>query len=62
MLSDKDFYFVYNLDLAHYLRFEKGIRYICVGRNVQSNDKFYQFHKTEELNKAVQDFANACKG
>lgn len=58
MLSDKDFFFAYNEELVNFLRYTKSIRYICVGRNIKSNDKFYQFHRTEELNRAVQEFAN----
>lgn len=57
-LTDKDFYFCYDEQLVNYIRFKKGIKYICTGFNVKTKDRFYQFQRTESLNNAIQEYIN----
>jgi hypothetical protein len=54
-LTARDFFFCYNEGLFDYLQ-EKGFRYICVGLNTNSHRKFFQYHRTEALDQAINNY------
>jgi len=56
-LTNKDFYYCYSPILFKYL-YNKNIKYICVGLSENKHNKFWLYHRTEELKEALEIFKN----
>ena len=56
-LTNKDFYYCYSPVLFKYL-YNKNIKYICVGLAENTQRKFWQYERTEELKEALEIFKN----
>lgn len=54
MLTQKDFFFCYDRTLMLYLK-SRGFYFITCCRHEISNNKFWLFHKTKELENALSD-------
>lgn len=55
-MSEVKFLYVYDPQLAKYLRFECNIPYITTGYHIKTHDQFWQFWKSDETYYAVQNF------
>ena len=55
-MDSNNYFYVYDRAMTKYLRYEKGINFICTGLNVKTNDQFWQFPKSEALYQAVNEF------
>ena len=55
---DIQFFYCYNKQLFKYLHDVKGIEYVTVGINPASMKTYSQFIKTDQLNKALEEYRN----
>lgn len=62
MFNDKDYYYCYSMKLFKFLRMDRGISYNCSGLHEKTMQKFWQFKRTEELNKALVKFSQRYYG
>lgn len=60
MFTEKDFYYCYSTNLFKFLKHKKGISFICSGLHEKTLCKFWQFQRTDELLKALEEY-NKCK-
>lgn len=57
MLSGKDFFFCYNYKLNKHLQ-TKGFKYITHAINIDTNKKYFMYHKTNQLSAAINEYIN----
>lgn len=62
MFSEDEFYYCYSMKLFKFLRMDRNIGFVCSGLHEKSLRKFWQFKRTEELNKALMDFSQRHYG
>lgn len=51
-----EFYYCYSVNLQAFLQ-TKGLRYICAGLNENTMRKFWQYHRTDKLHIALDEWA-----
>jgi hypothetical protein len=56
MNNDKEFFYCYSPNLHDFLR-AHGQRYICAGLNENTMRKFWQYRRTDELNRLLKEYA-----
>lgn len=56
MFNEGEYFYCYSTNLFKYLKIEKEINYICCGLNENTKKKFWQFKRTEELEKALTGY------
>ncbi|WP_369903110.1 hypothetical protein [Bacillus manliponensis] len=56
MFQEKEYFFCYSTNLHKFLRYEKGIKYICTARHMTSNKQFWLYERTEELKIALVEY------
>lgn len=61
MLTYNDFYYCYDVKQMVFLRYKMGIPYICVGLHEKTKGKFFQFHKTSQLQEGLRLWRDKCK-
>lgn len=49
------FFYCYSTNLHAFLQ-SKGHRYICAGLNDNTHRKFWQYHRTDELNALLTEY------
>ena len=57
-MTNHNFFFCYDANLSHYLKFDKGFNYITKAINPNSNKIFWLYWKSEQLNIAISEFFN----
>lgn len=62
MFSENEFYYCYSMKLFKFLRMDRDINFICSGLHEKTMQKFWQFKRTEELNKALKEFSQQHYG
>lgn len=62
MVSENEFFYCYSMKLFKFLRMDREISFICSGLHEMSMQKFWQFKRTEELNKALVEFSQRHYG
>jgi hypothetical protein len=50
------FFYCYDKKLARWLLDENELKYNCTGYHTKSSDQFWQFTKSDELQKALDQF------
>lgn len=55
-MSEVKFLYVYDPQLAKFLRYTKGIQFNCTGLNVKTKRQFFQFDKTDDLLSAFDEY------
>lgn len=56
MISQNEFFYCYSPMLFNYLRFKKGIPFICTGKHLETHKQFWQFRRNEDLERAVKEY------
>lgn len=51
--KESSYFFCYDRKVAEHLRYEHGIRYITSAKHISSDNIFYLFEKTPELQEAL---------
>lgn len=54
----KDYFFCYNKNLAHYLRYKEGFEFITKAQHTDSKVVFSVFEKSGELQRAITSYQN----
>lgn len=62
MVNDNEYFYCYSMKLFKFLRMDRGISYICSGLHEKTLQKFWQFKRTEDLNKALVEFSQRHYG
>lgn len=60
-MEKPQFFFCYNRRLFKFLRFDRGIQYICTGLHEYSLDKFWCFLQSQELTDAINEYKQLHK-
>jgi hypothetical protein len=55
-IKQNEFFYCYSPMLFYFLKFDKSLEYICTGKHIVSNKQFWQFKRTPELEKAIDEF------
>ena len=53
---NKQFFFCYDANLSHFLKFDKKIDYITKAINPNSQRMFWMYQNTEDVNKGISEF------
>ncbi|HDR7414089.1 hypothetical protein ACS2E9_03725 [Bacillus cereus group sp. BceL215] len=56
MFQEKEYFFCYSTNLHDFLRYEKGLRFICTAIHDKTYKRFWLFEKTEEFTKALIEY------
>ena len=48
--------YCYSPSLFQYLRFMKGLSFICTGKHIDTGKQFWQFYRTPELEQAMNEY------
>lgn len=59
MVNDNDYFYCYSMKMFKFLRLDKGINYICCGLHEKTSMKFWQFKRTVELTKAINEYSKS---
>ncbi|MEK5398434.1 hypothetical protein [Paenibacillus sp. FSL K6-2859] len=57
MFSENEFFYCYSMKLFKFLRMDREFSFICSGLHEKTMQKFWQFKRTEELNRALLEFS-----
>lgn len=55
-MNSNEFFFCYDIRLARYLKFNKGINFLTNARHKDTNNEFWMFHKSDELHENIQEW------
>jgi hypothetical protein len=55
-MTNDDFFYCYNAQVKNFLRFKKGIPFLCHGLSPKTGDPFWQFEKTEYLQHCLNEY------
>lgn len=56
MENNNKYFFCYSDNLVKFLRYEKGIRYICTALNRITGNPFFLFERTTALNQGLAEY------
>lgn len=57
--AESKYFFCYDKKVAEYLRYEHGIKYITAAKQISTNNIFYLFEITPELDNALKQLKTA---
>jgi len=60
MEMDK-YFFCYSTNLQQFLRYEKGLKFICTAFHDKTNKRFWLFERDEKLQEALQEYNKVGK-
>jgi hypothetical protein len=55
-MTNDNFFYCYNEQVKNFLRFEKGIPYLCHGISPTTKKEFWQFFKTDFLQHCLKEY------
>lgn len=55
-MTNENFFYCYNPQVKNYLRFEKGIPFLCHGLSATNRAPFWQFEKTDFLQHCLKEY------
>lgn len=55
-MNTSEFFYCYSTNLHDFLR-RNGHRYICTGLNEHTHRKFWQYRRTDDLNRLLAEYA-----
>lgn len=56
MANMENYFFCYSTNLHEFLRYEKGIKFICQAKHIATDKVFWLFERTEELKLAISEY------
>lgn len=57
----KNFYFCYSDKLLKFLRYEKDLKFLITARHIETNNQFWLFNRTQELEDALTEWSKNGK-
>ncbi|OWW11709.1 hypothetical protein BUE63_02445 [Bacillus sp. MB353a] len=61
MFQEKEYFFCYSTNLHEFLRYEKGIKYICTAFHDTTNKRFWLFERDGKLLNALDEYGKRGK-
>lgn len=55
-MNNQKFFYCYNPSLKNFLKFNKGINFLCHGLSPKTLDPFWQFAKSEYLQQCLDEY------
>ncbi|MBT2667330.1 hypothetical protein J7J00_17780 [Bacillus sp. ISL-4] len=55
-MTQEKYFFCYSTNLMDFLRYEKGIKFICTAFHDQTNKRFWLFERTEQVADALKEY------
>ena len=56
MKTEEKYFWCYSTNLHEFLRYEKGLKYICTAFHATTMKRFWLFERTEELKNALSEY------
>ncbi|MED5103139.1 hypothetical protein P9858_23770 [Niallia circulans] len=60
-MNQEKYFFCYSTNLFEFIRYEKGIKFICTAFHDKTMSRFWLFERTEELNNALLEYTERGK-
>jgi hypothetical protein len=56
MFSNNDYYYCFSTNLHKFLKFDKGIKFICTGLHPTTYKQFWLYHRNDILADALTEY------